>query len=346
MGRICYLLIQMQDPVETNELLAFSRIVEARSLSRAAAELGVPRATISRRLARLEERLGARLLRRTTRRLSLTDAGQAFYRHARIVLDAVQNAEASVRRANDVMSGDLRVSVPPILIHGFHAMICEFAERHPDVRLQIHFSTRHVDLQRDGYDVALRAGTVFEPGLVARPLARMPVFAVASPAYLAAHGVPRTAKDLKQHRCLLGFARGELPDQYWPLKNGGKLHVEGHFVSNEVTLLSQAAVRGLGVAFLPAMFVRPLIDCGELVQVLSGVVETTSTVAVVYLEREFLPPYVKAFVEAVVTWGRRELATGNAALQQLINVRAPLAAQVQQSARRARAKPAKTSKRG
>src|SRR5512134_3746345 len=105
----------MVDPVETTELLAFSRTIEARSLSRAAAELGVPRATISRRLARLEERLGARLLRRTTRSLALTDAGEALLRHARIVLDAVQHAEASVRRIDDVVRGDLRVSVPMIL---------------------------------------------------------------------------------------------------------------------------------------------------------------------------------------------------------------------------------------
>src|SRR4051795_10351404 len=103
----------MSAPLETAELLAFARTVEAKSLSRAAAELGVPRATVSRRLARLEERLGARLLRRTTRSLALTDAGEALYRHARIVLDAVTNAEASVRRTDEVVRGDLRVSVPP-----------------------------------------------------------------------------------------------------------------------------------------------------------------------------------------------------------------------------------------
>src|SRR3954447_14148924 len=116
MGSIGQEVIQMTDPIETAELLAFSRIVDAKSLSRAAAELRVPRATISRRLARLEERLSARLLRRTTRSLVLTDAGEALYRHARIVLDAVGNAEASVRRTDDhVVRGDLRVSVPPMM---------------------------------------------------------------------------------------------------------------------------------------------------------------------------------------------------------------------------------------
>src|SRR6202142_3210903 len=110
----------MRDPLETVELLAFTRIVDAKSLSRAARELRVPRPTISRRLARLEERLGARLLRRTTRSLALTDAGEALYRHARIVLDAVTDAEASGRRTDDAVRGDLRVSVPPNVPPSFH----------------------------------------------------------------------------------------------------------------------------------------------------------------------------------------------------------------------------------
>ena len=132
-------MIQMNDPVETSELVAFTRTVEAKSLSRAAAELGVPRATVSRRLQRLEERLGARLLRRTTRSLVLTPAGDTFYRHARIVLDAVKDAEASIQRTGTAITGDLRVSVPPMLDAGFFAMITAFAKAHPHVRLQVHF---------------------------------------------------------------------------------------------------------------------------------------------------------------------------------------------------------------
>src|SRR5262245_37870251 len=140
----------MTEPLETAELLAFSKAVDARSLSRAASELGVPRATLSRRLARLERRIGARLLRRSTRSLLLTDAGEALYRHARIVLDAVEQAEASVRQTDQAVRGDLRVSVPP-MDGGLHEMLCAFAERYPEVRLQVHFSTQLVDLRRDGY---------------------------------------------------------------------------------------------------------------------------------------------------------------------------------------------------
>lgn len=294
-------MIHMVDPVETSELLAFTRAVEAKSLSRAAAELGVPRATVSRRLQRLEERLGARLLRRTTRSLALTPAGDTFYRHARIVLDAVQSAEASVRSTGPTIAGDLRVSVPPMLDEGFFAMLTAFAKAHPAVRLSVHFSSRHVDLRRDGYDVAVRAGTAIEPGLVARTLGRTRLVAVASPEYLAAHGTPRRRKDLAAHRCLLGFARGELPQTHWPL-GGAQVHVQGMFFTNEIRLLADAAMRGLGIALLPRTLVDDALARGTLVQVLPGVLEDESRIAIVYPERELVPPQVRAFVDAVIAW--------------------------------------------
>jgi len=299
--------MQMQDPVETAELLAFARTVTARSLSRAAAELGVPRATVSRRLARLEERLGARLLRRSTRSIALTDAGEALYRHARIVLDAVDDAEASVRRTDDAIRGDLRVSAPSPMMPSFNSMMCEFAARYPEVRVQVHYTSAYVDLRRDGYDAAIRAGPAIEPGLIARTLATDRAIAVASAAYLAAHGTPRTRRDLAQHRCLLGFTRGELAETYWPWGKSGKVHVQGVLSSNDIGLRAEAAVRGLGIAFLPEMMIASLLADGSLVPVLPGVLEQRARVAVVYPEREFVPPQVRAFVDAVVAWAPHAL---------------------------------------
>src|SRR5688572_9208993 len=233
----------MSEPLETAELLAFARTVESKSLSRAAAELGVPRATISRRLARLEERLGARLLRRTTRSLALTDAGETFYRHARIVLDAVGQAEASVQMTDNVIRGDLRVSIPPLLDDSLSVMITTFAKKHPEVRVMVDVSTRLVDLRRDGYDVALRASSELQPGLIARTVARHKVIAVASPEYLARTEAPRKVKDLRGHRCLTGFARGELPQSSWPAGRS-VVRVDGAFSSNDLRLVLDAALRG------------------------------------------------------------------------------------------------------
>jgi DNA-binding transcriptional LysR family regulator len=298
----------MSEPVETAELLAFSKTVEAKSLSRAAAELGVPRATISRRLARLEQQLGVRLLRRSTRSLVLTDAGTALYRHARIALDAVKHAEDSVRRNDDAVRGDLRVSVPPMLSHGLNRMLCQFAADYPQVSLHVNTTSRHVDLRRDGYDVALRAGTALEPGLIARTLAHVPVLGVAAPSYLEQRGVPRTLRDLRKHSCILGFARGELPQSHWQLAHGRLLHVEGTFVSNDIDLLCEAAVRGFGIAFLPWILVSPYVVDGTLVKVLPGKLEVMSVLAVVYPEREFVPPQVKAIVAAFATWAAQEFA--------------------------------------
>lgn len=291
----------MTDPVETAELLAFTRAAEAKSLSRAAAELRVPRATIGRRLARLEERLGTRLLRRTTRSLSLTGAGEMLYRHARIVLDTLEQAQASVQAGAAVVRGDVRVAVPPNLDESFSAMIAEFAKAHPEVRLQVDASTRLVDLRRDAYDVALRASATIEPGLVARTVGRQKVLAVAAPAYLARMGTPRTVKDLKAHRCLTGFARGELPQSTWPAGRG-VVRVRGVFSSNDLGLLRDAAVAGLGIALLPMLYIGDRIERGELTRVLPGIVETEDRIAIVYVERELMPPQVRAFIDAMTAW--------------------------------------------
>jgi len=299
----------MAEVPETAELLAFASAVETASLSAAARSLGVPRATIGRRLARLEEKLGTRLLRRTTRALALTDAGEAFYRHARIALDAVAQAESSVRRGDGPIRGTLRVSIPLIADPSFLTLVAEFARSYPDVRLLVNASTRHVDLRREGYDLALRAGTISEPGLVARTLLRDAIIAVASPAYLQAHGTPRSARALRQHRCLTSFARGEVPRAYWPRRGGGKVPIESHFVSNDLLLLEEAAVRGLGIALLPMGMLSPVLERGELVHVLPDVIREEARVALVYPEKEFIPPQVRAFIDAVVAWAPGRLAS-------------------------------------
>jgi DNA-binding transcriptional LysR family regulator len=296
----------MQEPIETSELLAFTKTVDAQSLSRAAAELGVPRATVSRRLARLEERLGARLLRRTTRSLRLTDAGEALYRHARIALEAVLHAEASVRADDDVIRGDLRVSVPPLTSATFNRMICDFSRKYPDVRLQVHATSKYVDLRQGGYDVALRASLAMEPGLVARPIMRDPVLAVASPEYLARRGLPKTRKDIAQHECLLQFERGELPHSYWPLSGGRKIRVQGRLCTNDINMICDAALDGLGIALLPYFITEKWIESGRLVHVLGDVIRLETLVAVVYAERELVPPQVRVFIDAIAAWATEE----------------------------------------
>lgn len=291
----------MKEPLESAELAAFAATVDAKSLTKGAAALAIPRATLSRRLARLEERLGARLLRRTTRSLTLTDAGEALYRHARLVLDALEQAEASVRRNDDDVRGNLRVSVPPLTDASFFAMLCDFTTRYPRVRLQVNFATRRVDLLREGYDVALRASGDLAPGLVGRVLERTKLVGVASPDYLARRGVPRTRRDLRHHNCFTMFDQNDVPQTHWRTRSGPAV-VAGNLVANEMSLLRHAAVGGLGIAFVPRILVEAELADGTLTPVLPGVLEMENRLAVVYAERELVPPQVRVFVDAVVAW--------------------------------------------
>lgn len=286
----------MKDPLETAELLAFAKAVEAKSLTRAAGELGIPRATLGNRLARLEQRLGVRLIRRTTRSLTVTEAGETFYRHARIVLDAVSQAETSIRSAGDAISGDLRVSLLPMTGARFLDLIAEFVEAHPHVRLHVLFASRMVDLRREAYDVALRATDHLEPGLVARTVARTSLIAVASPRYLAQAGAPRTLSDLRHHRCLMSFARGELPQTHWTTGRT-KIALDGVFASNSPELLCRLAARGQGIAFVPTVAAAGYLRRRELVPVLAKTLRLEGRVALVYPERELVPPQVRAFID-------------------------------------------------
>lgn len=302
MGNICYVSMQMAELPEISELLTFVRAVEARSISRAARELGVPRPTVGRRLARLEDKLGARLLRRTTRTMALTDAGEALYQRARAVVAAASDARDAVVRRDDAVRGRLRVSAPPVQGGSLGALVAEFLAAHPDVRVEIETSTRYVDLVSDGFDVAIRAATELAPGLVARTLGRTRLVAVASPEYLARAGTPRRAADLARHACLLGYARGEHPSTHWPRLRGGQLRVEGRLASNDLAVVRAAALVGHGIALLPLTLVHEDVAAGHLAPVLTAQIGAEARLAAVYAEREFLPAAVRAFVAAAVRW--------------------------------------------
>jgi DNA-binding transcriptional LysR family regulator len=295
--------------LETIDLLSFVKIVEEGSLSAAAQALGIPRATVTRRLSQLEKRLNTRLIRRTTRSLALTDAGQALYLHAQIALDAIKNAESSVQRQNDSIHGDLRISVPPMQANGFHRLLCEFASKHPGLRVHVHFSSEFVDLHREGFDVALRASSEMEPGLVARTLMREKVIAVCSPAYIKARGEPTTLRDLKKHSCLMGFSHGKQRQNHWVTKNKRKIFIEGSLFSSDLSFLISAVDAGLGIAMLPTSPIQPLLDQKRLVRVLPNLLEGEAQVAIVYPEREFVPPQVKAFVDTFTSLSNKEFLT-------------------------------------
>lgn len=286
-------------PPETSELQAFVAVVEEGSVSAAARRLEIPRATISRRIARLEERLGVRLAHRTTRSVHLTDAGEVYFDHARVAVESVLEASRAVCVADGVPRGPLRVSVPPLSDGPLRDALVDFVAAYPEVTLELIASSALLDLRAGKIDVAWRATTDLDEDLVARRLFAMDVHAVATPGYLAEYGTPASADDLRMHRCLRGFTRGERPATRWPLRVGGTVRVDGPLVSNDLRVVRDAVLRGLGIALLPTGFTQRYMDAGDLVPVLPAEVGAESQIALVFPDRNLRKPAVRAFVDHI-----------------------------------------------
>lgn len=279
----------------------FVAVAECGSLTAAASQLGLPRPTLSRRLAVLEERLGVRLLHRTTRKVQLTTEGETFYPRARRVVLATREAEDEVRRLDGVPRGLLRVATPAGMpAESFSPLITDFLAEHSEVQLELVGSSAYVDLIAEGFDLALRTGPIDDPSLVVRTFGFNNTLAVASPAYLAKHGRPAAVEELASHNCLLGYERGVKPELQWPLHDGGTVSVSGSFMTNQMDLRLAAARRDLGIALVMEPLAATAIEAGELEVVLPGVVGRSDRLALVFADRQFVDPKVRAFVDFMV----------------------------------------------
>lgn len=276
-------------------------IAETGSLTAAAVRLDLPRPTLSRRLQKLEEDYGARLVHRTTRSVQLTETGKELFRHARPIVDAVQAAGDAVRARDGVPRGVLRISIPGST-EAMANMFIAFGLRHPEVRLELVSAARHVDLVAEGFDIAIRAGYLSGPSLVSRRLATTANRAVASPGYLEQFGVPQSIEELVEHACLVSFERGEVPRRSWPLLAGGRTPVSQRLASNDLGILLQGALSGMGMAMLPDLFLREPLADGRLVVVLPELLGARTGVWLVYPEKRLVLPRVRAFIEHTLTW--------------------------------------------
>lgn len=276
----------------------FVAIVNAGSLSAAARELGLPRPTLSRRLARLEARLGVRLLHRTTRRLALTEEGQALYASARHVVSAAKEAESAVRRMDGVPRGLLRISLPAQMPQTLLAgWLRTFLDLHPELSIELNATTDAPDLVGGAVDVALRMGPIEDPSLVVRTLTRDLRIAVASPEYLAARGTPNNTAALAEHDCILGIHADGTPQRQWALMGGGTVRVSGRLTCNQMSQRLEAARKGLGIAVVIEGMATTAIATGELVQVLPEQLGHRESLCLCYADRRFLAPKIRAFVD-------------------------------------------------
>lgn len=284
-------------------LVTFARVVQAGSFAAGARRLGLEPPVASKHVSRLEARLGARLLNRSTRKLSLTEAGAAYYEHCLNILDAWEQSQQAVQRLQIEPSGHLRVSALASFTNAFLSpLLPEFFRRHPKVELEIVCSDRNVDLAEDGYDLALRITSQPAQSLVARKLADVHFQVCGSPAYLARRGAPRTPADLLQHRCL-GYPQ-TLAAGVWRFFRDGALEetpVRGVFQVNSVETLRALALAGEGLALLPTYAIGDDVAEGRLVMPMPQYLGfNQSTLYAVYLPNRYGLPKLRAFVEFLI----------------------------------------------
>ncbi len=281
-----------------DEYDAFVHTIEQGSISAAARILDLPRPTVSRRLQRLEERLGERLVSRGSRRISPTSTGQRLYESIRAPLAQLAAAEQELRDRGEAPRGLVRVAVPPLLAPSLGPLMADFRYACPDVALDVRTEVRHVDLAREGFDVAIRGGTLRDPELVQRRLIDLEVSAWASDAYIQAHGEPRHPDELASHALLRGMDADGQPRRFWPLHGGGGVPVDGAFVTDDRALLRSATAAGLGISLLGGIPTPPV----NVRRVVVPQIGTVIGLHVVYPSRRLLPPRTRAFVDAVVAW--------------------------------------------
>lgn len=286
---------------DLNAALVLVRVVQVGSFRGAAKVLGMPKTSVSRKVAELEERLGAQLLNRTTRKLSLTDAGAAYTEQAEGAIARLEAAEQAVSELQREPRGRVRVTATVMLGQLLLApLIAEFLEAYPAVEVTVQLTDRHVDLVAERFDVALRAGALPDSSLVAVPIGSGAWRLAASPRYLAAHGAPQRPADLSSHHCLLFARTGAAARSTWPLGKAKRVRdvpVTGRLVADDLVVLREAAVRGLGIARLPAMLVEEAIRRGELVAVLDDAAPPPMPLQIVHLGGRHMPPRTRAFIE-------------------------------------------------
>ena len=276
----------------------FVYVVETESFTAAAKRMDVSVAHISRHVNQLENRLGAKLLYRTTRQIRLTEVGEVYYHYARKVMDDLLEAERAIIEMEGKQIGKLRITAPVYYGERFVApLVNDFLLRYPQIELELNLTNQTIDLVEEGYDLAIRLGTLDSSSMMCRKLAHRTQYLCASPAYLAAHGIPQKPADLASHRCL-----GSILD-HWRFVENGKLRnrrVGSAWSCNSGLVARDAALKGLGIVQLPDYYVQEELKQGLLVSLLEEYRLPDDGIWVVYPHNRHLSPKVKLLVDFLV----------------------------------------------
>ena len=278
----------------------FAKVVELGNFARAAERLELSTSAVSRQVADLEARLQTRLLNRTTRKLSLTEGGHAFYERCVQVLVDLEEAEQAAAQTSLVPRGTIKLTCGQSfgLLYLGPAM-AEFLERYPEVKFDVSLSDRVVDLVEEGFDLGVRIGALGPANLIARKLGETKLIACASRAYLEKHGTPRVPEDLGKHNCV---TYAYVPDSnVWRFRDPEGVEqtvtVSGNLHANNGDLLTQAAVNGIGIVYEPDFIVGPALAARQVVRLLEGWEPAPLGIYAVYASRKHLSAKVRAFVD-------------------------------------------------
>jgi DNA-binding transcriptional LysR family regulator len=277
----------------------FTAVVDGGSFANAADKLALSRGMVTRYVSQLEAHLGVRLLNRTTRKLSLTEAGADYYQRATQILSMVEDSEAAAARQASVPRGTLRIATSVAFgVLQMGSAITDYLKRYPGLHVDLALNDRVVDLVEEGFDLAIRIGPRVDPGLVARKIASMRIVVCASPAYLKKYGTPVDPDSLVRHNCMT-YAYSRL-ENHWPFRREAterNVDVAGSLRVNNGNVLVSAAVEGLGIIRQPAFLVAEALRKRALIRVLPEWDAGEHAVSAVYPNRQFLPPKVRTFID-------------------------------------------------
>ena len=289
---------------DLDNILIFVKVAQFQSITRAARSLGMPISTVSRRLSVLESELGVSLLRRTTRRVTLTAQGQNYFSQCQEPLNLLQEAERVLTQAQKRPEGLLRITIPVILSQeAFLDFISAFLKDHPRIRIELFITNLFVDLIAENFDLAIRSGELQDSSVVARRLGKTVFYVVAAPEYLKGRILPAEPADLKLHDCVLFNAKNNERD--WDLvsrRRKVRVHVSGSVASRDVNSASAFVHRGHGIGLLPSTYCDEAIAKGKLIRLLPKWASSLTPLFAVYPSRKFLPLRLSVFLEALSGW--------------------------------------------
>ncbi|ASK67680.1 LysR family transcriptional regulator [Shewanella bicestrii] len=277
----------------------FVTVVECGSFSAAGQKLGLSKSAISKRITQLEQHLGIQLLQRTTRSLSLTDAGARYFEYIRPAVLLTQEGLDAISELQQTPKGNLRISVPMVFGRLYIApLIAEFLKRYPDIQLQMQMDDKTTDLIAGGFDLAIRIGELPDSSLIARKIA--PCFSVicASPAYLAQHGLPMVPSELTQHNCLFySYFQDGVEWSFQSPDGMQRIQPKGNYQVNNSDAIHRACLDGLGIANLPRFIVESDLQAGRLQTILADFSLPEHGIYAVYPQRKYLPTKVTVLIE-------------------------------------------------